>query len=1044
MIPYLLTLNNFMCYRGELPPLQLDGLHVACLSGENGAGKSALLDAITWALWGKARLPDDDLIAQGEQEMRVELWFVLGGQRYRIIRSRQRGKTTRNGRISAGKSTVDFHLWAIDTGEGRWRAIGETSINETDSLIERVLHMRYETFINASFLLQGRADEFTRKTPGDRKQVLAEILDLGDYEVLEQRARDRRKLFEDQLRALDGQIEMLAPEAAKAEYYAEQVAAAETVATSRSAALEAAQTQQQQADEHVRALHEQRKRRKELELMLRDLQAAQQGQQREMEKLRSTIAQDEAIVAREASIQVGMAELVQAQHVLAHLEGLRPRYDDLHEQRRHFQDLLKDELRKLRSEQDGLQREVARLTAALAQRPTIEQRLATAEQHLTQLEPIAHAVQRLREQRSTLDGQISQAHSLLRQHSDQRRTIEQQRHTLTTQASEQQRTIERLQRQLGDVPRWQAELTQAQAQQQQAAELSDRLTTMRARDQQTAEAVGKLQANQERLQQQAEELKQRYALLGAEATHCPLCGNGLGDAGLARVHEHYETELNDLRQQYGTALATEKARRDEIDTLRRDMKKLEKQLEQARQQAARAEGLTQQLAHATAWQAEHTTAQATLQHLQQQLEADDYATDARAALATLEQQLSALFPEQASIASDWTRALEQLEQRRADLDGQQRSLEQQLEQRPTLLSETTTCRHQLDQLTQTAAELPQVQARLATLSRTIDENNFAHDIRREGRTIEAALTELSYTPAVYDTARASVTTLEHWAAEERVLEQARHRVESNHKLLDREQTLFNHRANEITTRQQEQQQLDLALRALPGAEQQARAWAAQVQEQHHLIRVAANELYERRKRLDWAQQAAEQLAQKQASRKMLAERHGTFSELADAFGKKGVQAMLIETAIPEIEREANRLLGRITDNRMHLAFEMQRTTKKGTTSETLDITIADALGTRPYDAFSGGEAMRINFAIRVALSRLLAGRAGASLETLVIDEGFGALDAEGRERLVEAITSVQNDFKRILIITHIDELKDRFPARIEITKTPDGSRWALM
>ncbi|NJL33527.1 MAG: SMC family ATPase, partial [Chloroflexaceae bacterium] len=291
MIPYLLTLNNFMCYRGELPPLQLDGLHVACLSGENGAGKSALLDAITWALWGKARLPDDDLIAQGEQEMRVELWFVLGGQRYRIIRSRQRGKTTRNGRISAGKSTVDFHLWAIDTGEGRWRAIGETSINETDSLIERVLHMRYETFINASFLLQGRADEFTRKTPGDRKQVLAEILDLGDYEVLEQRARDRRKLFEDQLRALDGQIEMLAPEAAKAEYYAEQVAAAEAVATSRSAALEAAQTQQQQADEHVRALHEQRKRRKELELMLRDLQAAQQGQQREMEKLRSTIAQ---------------------------------------------------------------------------------------------------------------------------------------------------------------------------------------------------------------------------------------------------------------------------------------------------------------------------------------------------------------------------------------------------------------------------------------------------------------------------------------------------------------------------------------------------------------------------------------------------------------------------------------------------------------------------------------------------------------------------------------------------------------------------------
>jgi exonuclease SbcC len=112
--------------------------------------------------------------------------------------------------------------------------------------------------------------------------------------------------------------------------------------------------------------------------------------------------------------------------------------------------------------------------------------------------------------------------------------------------------------------------------------------------------------------------------------------------------------------------------------------------------------------------------------------------------------------------------------------------------------------------------------------------------------------------------------------------------------------------------------------------------------------------------------------------------------------------------------------------------------------ETLDIKISDALGTRSYDAFSGGETMRINFAIRVALSRLLARRAGASLETLVIDEGFGALDADGRERFVEAITSVQNDFKRILVVTHIDDLKDRFPTQIQITKRREGSVWELL
>jgi exonuclease SbcC len=69
----------------------------------------------------------------------------------------------------------------------------------------------------------------------------------------------------------------------------------------------------------------------------------------------------------------------------------------------------------------------------------------------------------------------------------------------------------------------------------------------------------------------------------------------------------------------------------------------------------------------------------------------------------------------------------------------------------------------------------------------------------------------------------------------------------------------------------------------------------------------------------------------------------------------------------------------------------------------------------------------------------LARRAGAQLETLVIDEGFGTQDAQGRERLVEAINTVQGDFARVLVITHIDELKDAFPTRIQVTKTPDGS-----
>ena len=153
--------------------------------------------------------------------------------------------------------------------------------------------------------------------------------------------------------------------------------------------------------------------------------------------------------------------------------------------------------------------------------------------------------------------------------------------------------------------------------------------------------------------------------------------------------------------------------------------------------------------------------------------------------------------------------------------------------------------------------------------------------------------------------------------------------------------------------------------------------------------------------------------------------------------------MIIETVVPELERSANELLARMTDGQMHVRIETQRETKTGDLREALEIIISDELGDRPYELYSGGEAFRINFAIRIALSRLLARRAGAQLRSLFIDEGFGTQDIRGREHLISAINSIQDDFDRILVITHLDELKDAFPARIEVTKTSDGSHFSL-
>ena len=142
--------------------------------------------------------------------------------------------------------------------------------------------------------------------------------------------------------------------------------------------------------------------------------------------------------------------------------------------------------------------------------------------------------------------------------------------------------------------------------------------------------------------------------------------------------------------------------------------------------------------------------------------------------------------------------------------------------------------------------------------------------------------------------------------------------------------------------------------------------------------------------------------------------------------------------------EANAILANMPGNSMRVEFQTQRETRKGDTVEALDIVIGDEAGQRDYALYSGGEAFRINFAIRVALAKLLARRAGARLQMLVIDEGFGTQDARGRDSLVEAIRSIEADFETILVITHVNELKDLFPTQILVEKGPQGSSLSIL
>ncbi len=350
----------------------------------------------------------------------------------------------------------------------------------------------------------------------------------------------------------------------------------------------------------------------------------------------------------------------------------------------------------------------------------------------------------------------------------------------------------------------------------------------------------------------------------------------------------------------------------------------------------------------------------------------------------------------------------------------------------------------LEQTRSAETELRDGQARLAELTRALEDQSFAAAEHARLAPLQKQIALLEYRPERHDELQASIGQLQQFEQAQATLEQARRVVEEERPHFDEvEQSLLRLSAM-VAESEQRMALLSEQARGVANARSAAEAADSEARQRRRERDTVADELAAARQQLQFCERQAEVRRELERELQAVLKEQGIYADLVLALGKNGMQAMLIDTAIPELDEHANSLLTRMTDGRMHVKLEMQRPKRSGGgMAETLDIKISDELGTRSYELYSGGEAFRINFALRIALSRLLARRAGARLQTLVIDEGFGSQDVDGRDRLVDAIKAIQDDFEKILVITHIAELKDVFPVRIEVSKTPAGSVIAL-
>ena len=342
------------------------------------------------------------------------------------------------------------------------------------------------------------------------------------------------------------------------------------------------------------------------------------------------------------------------------------------------------------------------------------------------------------------------------------------------------------------------------------------------------------------------------------------------------------------------------------------------------------------------------------------------------------------------------------------------------------------------------AQKPQLLQEIGDLQTSLEKLHINSAIQQQIDSIDRQIKELGYDRTTHQNLLDSIRRSQSWQLKHQELHKARQEYpQVKAKLLELEQLL----QTRLQDKQNSQEQIKYLL-----------AQQATIADNRQEIQTLERQIYQRRQQLDELisrsgrlQQSLTQIdnlkIQYQDTGKQLQDyekQYRIYQELTQAFGKNGIQALTIENILPQLEAEANQILARLTGNQFHIQFLTQKaskgTSKKKTKLiDTLDIVIADAGGTRPYETYSGGEAFRINFSVRLALAKLLAQRSGTSLQMLIVDEGFGTQDTEGCNRLIGAINAIASDFACILAVTHMPQFKEAFQTRIEVYKGDRGS-----
>ena len=1029
MLLQRVNLKGFLAHRGVQEagalgfdlPVELDfrGSALWLIHGPNGSGKSSIFDAVTFALYDQARGRGrgfGEFINDRCDRAEVEVEIEIGENSYLIHRGVSRGKGGRG----AGKNSGQVHRqtasgWQIESG----------TQGAIPAWTEKSLRLSYENFVCAAILRQGEADVFLKTLPSKRKEQLMKLLDLDVYKQLGEAANARKS----QLKAV--------LTAQQTEFDACRAIGDEELEAARNG-VEMTKVAWNKASDEL------------------NLQATKMRDAEQAAAWLEEIGEKEKQQGQNASI-LGEAARIEA-HAKRHqlLGDALPRLEALWRVR----EILDTELENLGAAQEKFRQ-------AEADRVALAPKLQAAREAETQARNAAALAQshliNTKKDKTVLDRDLA---NLRRIEGIERKIVAAEADIAPFQeilsdavsieadfkvfgefhiAGHKLRPLLKAEQKLAQV---EAELSEAQGASAKAAEA---LTCAQERWNTCEKAVKQRDDVLEMARADAEGLSRRLHALNEKLGHreglhhadnCPTCGSHLDEPETRARLEH---ERN-LWQRQAREL------NDEIQALNSIRKNGAMDKEQADAEFKSAQWEFQR-AHSLDASAKTTAAKAFKDQVEAKREHDDAWSEAGAYAGRID--------EYETICADYKRL------QRAGTEARHQKLVEARAQ--TIEAQTSIGIHQ-DQLRD---ELPiwssaqrqelrdreiEIQSQLIS-AQDADAlaRKTAEDATQLRKKLEVQTEKLSRSAEIETKGCKDATNRVHGATKKVEAELvALPRLWKEHAAANDSEELSVLKSEFLTlTKAPERAEqlrsarewvsvlngqietLRMGLEKLPIAHQVALSVALEAKNQAAANQNAAQvERDQAAQALAASERARADFERCHLKRNEAEQKFSRAEKLAKAFGPGGLQAKIVAKAQHTIGILANETLDKLSQGAWQIDL---RENPAGTELEIIARDLGRGGKERPFECLSGGERFRVAISLAIAIGQSACG--GQAINTLVIDEGFGALDDLNRGLLVDELRRLSEQVLRggrIIIVSHQDDVCSEFDFRYQLSRDSDG------